>query len=242
MLLNLNQIDILPFGDQAISIRFGTTISEQIHQYVQTLIKDLEQHPFDWMVEAIPAFTMITLTYNPFLISLKEGTMKSYYDFVKEQIEWRLKGIDWEHSNQLRTRTVEIPVCYGGNLGPDLDHVAEVNNFSPEEVIRIHSEGLYLVHMIGFAPGFPYLGGLSKEISTPRRETPRLVIPKGSVGIAGDQTGIYPLETPGGWQLIGRTPVELFNPHSESPSLLRAGDYIRFVPISTSEFQTMFKS
>ncbi|HET6872400.1 MAG TPA: 5-oxoprolinase subunit PxpB, partial [Sporolactobacillaceae bacterium] len=148
----------------------------------------------------------------------------------------RLRDINWDQASQLDAHTVNIPVCYGGEWGPDLDHVAAVNGLSPEEVIRIHSEGVYLVHMIGFAPGFPYLGGLSKEISTPRRETPRLVIPKGSVGIAGDQTGVYPLETPGGWQLIGRTPINLFNPNSETPSLLKAGDFVRFVPISPSEW------
>jgi inhibitor of KinA len=238
MRLNLNEVDIFPFGDQTIAVRFGTTISEQLHDYIQILMMDLERHPFEWIIEAVPAFTMVTLTYDPFFIYSKVGVSRSPYAFVKDELESRLKEIDWKRSTEREARTVHIPVCYGGEFGPDLDYVATVNGLSPEEVIRIHSEGTYLVHMIGFAPGFPYLGGLSKKISTPRRDSPRLVIPKGSVGIAGDQTGVYPLKTPGGWQLIGRTPISLFNPHSEFPSLLKAGDHIRFVPINDSEFRS----
>jgi inhibitor of KinA len=236
MRLNLNEIDIIPFGDQTIAVRFGTTISEQLHDYIQILMTNLEHHPFEWLVEAIPAFTMVTLTYDPFRIYTLTGPTMSPYDFIKEELESRLKDLDWTQAAQLEARTVHIPVCYGGEFGPDLGYVATVNHLSPEEVIRIHSDGVYLVHMIGFAPGFPYLGGLPKKISTPRRDTPRLVIPKGSVGIAGNQTGVYPLETPGGWQLIGRTPIDLFKPYSESPSLLKAGDQVRFVPITESEF------
>ncbi|MBO1911088.1 5-oxoprolinase subunit PxpB, partial [Microvirga sp. 3-52] len=116
--------------------------------------------------------------------------------------------------------------------GPDLEYVAKSNNLSIEEVIQIHSENEYLVYMIGFAPGFPFLGGMDKRIATPRKETPRLTIPSGSVGIAGKQTGVYPLETPGGWQIIGRTPLDLFLPDMSPPTLLEAGDKIRFMPVS----------
>lgn len=234
--LNFNEIEFFPVGDQAIAVRFGTTMSQGLHNIIQTFMLNLDEHPFDWMGEAIPAFTMVTLTYDPFFIYTKFDATLSPYELVKAAIRSRLRDINWDQASQLDARTVNIPVCYGGEWGPDLDHVAAVNGLSPGEVIRIHSEGVYLVHMIGFAPGFPYLGGLSKKISTPRRETPRLVIPKGSVGIAGDQTGVYPLETPGGWQLIGRTPINLFNPSSETPSLLKAGDFVRFVPISSSEW------
>lgn len=112
--------------------------------------------------------------------------------------------------DQIQRRTIDIPVCYGGELGPDLEEVARINRLTPEEVVRIHTGGTYLVYMIGFAPGFPFLGGLSERIASPRRETPRMSIPKGSVGIAGKQTGVYPISTPGGWQLIGQTPLPLF--------------------------------
>jgi len=142
-------------------------------------------------------------------------------------------------SQEQKQEIVEIPVCYGGKFGPDLEIVAKHNQLTPDEVITIHSEGLYLIYMIGFAPGFPYLGGLSDKIATPRRESPRFKIPAGTVGIAGDQTGVYPIETPGGWQLIGRTPVKLFNPKHSSPTLLKTGSYIRFIPIPPKEYEQL---
>jgi inhibitor of KinA len=134
-------------------------------------------------------------------------------------------------------RVVEIPVCYGGEFGPDLGYVAEHNQLSVEEVIEIHTSGQYLVYMIGFAPGFPYLGGMSERIMAPRRQSPRLAIPAGTVGIAGMQTGVYPIETPGGWQLIGRTPLALFRPQDNPPSLLQSGDIVRFCQISDKEYE-----
>jgi inhibitor of KinA len=140
---------------------------------------------------------------------------------------------------ELAHRTVSIPVCYGGEYGPDLEYVARHHNLTPEEVISIHSEGEYLAYMIGFAPGFPFLGGLSEKIATPRRPSPRTSIPAGSVGIAGMQTGVYPISTPGGWQLIGQTPVKLFLPKQNPPSLLQAGDIVKFEPISKEEYQEM---
>jgi inhibitor of KinA len=135
--------------------------------------------------------------------------------------------------------TIEIPVCYGGAFGPDLAVVAAQARLSLEEVIARHAAPNYLVHMIGFAPGFPYLGGLDARLATPRKAAPRPLVPAGSVGIAGGQTGIYSLPTPGGWQLIGRTPLRLFDPARSQPSLLRAGLRLRFVPISKAEFQRL---
>jgi inhibitor of KinA len=133
---------------------------------------------------------------------------------------------------------VEIPVLYGGEYGPDLEYVASFHKISAEEVIQIHTESECLVYMIGFAPGFPFMGGMDERIATPRRESPRTAIVPGSVGIAGKQTGIYSLETPGGWQIIGRTPLELFRPDLNPPTLLKAGDRIKFFPISPEEFNT----
>jgi inhibitor of KinA len=134
---------------------------------------------------------------------------------------------------------IEIPVCYGGELGPDLDIVASHTQLAPEEVIARHAQPDYLVYMVGFAPGFPYLGGLDARLATPRRARPRPLVPAGAVGIAGLQTGIYSLPTPGGWRLIGRTPLRLFDPSRAQPSLLQAGDRLRFVPISMQEFQCL---
>lgn len=133
-------------------------------------------------------------------------------------------------------RTIIIPVCYGGEFGPDLEYVAAEHGLTPDEVIAIHTSGDYLVHMIGFAPGFPYLGGLSDKIATPRRSTPRLRVEAGTVGIGGQQTGVYPVMTPGGWQCIGRTPLALFRPMEDPPSLLTAGDRVRFASISLQEY------
>ncbi|MEW4369506.1 5-oxoprolinase subunit PxpB [Paenibacillus kandeliae] len=144
-------------------------------------------------------------------------------------------------SNMIKTEptVVEIPVCYGGEYGPDLAHVAAHNGLTEQEVIALHSGGDYLVYTLGFAPGFPYLGGLSDQLTTPRRDTPRIRIPAGSVGIAGIQTGIYPLETPGGWQLIGRTPISLFRPHRQPPTLLSSGNRLVFRPISEQEYMQL---
>jgi inhibitor of KinA len=142
-----------------------------------------------------------------------------------------------EHTAAMNERNIVIPVCYGGEFGPDLKEVAQYHGLTEEEVIHIHSHGEYKVYMIGFVPGFAYLGGLSPKIATPRRTTPRTMIPTGSVGIAGGQTGIYPLATPGGWQIIGRTPLSLFRPNHRQPSLLRAGDIVRFQPITEKEYR-----
>lgn len=136
---------------------------------------------------------------------------------------------------------VEIPVLYGGEYGPDIENIATHNNLSIEEVIKIHTSGEYLVYMLGFTPGFPYLGGMDKRIATPRLKTPRTKIPGGSVGIAGEQTGVYPIESPGGWQLLGRTPLNFFDPNNEKPFLINAGEYIKFVQISEEEYHKIIE-
>jgi inhibitor of KinA len=168
---------------------------------------------------------------------LKIETTTLPYETVCEELTTLLEGLSVDQDAE--PRIVEIPVCYGGEFGPDLEEVAEHNGITPEEVIDIHSNGEYIVYMIGFAPGFPYIGGMSEKIAAPRRKNPRLKIPAGSVGIAGKQTGVYPIETPGGWQLIGRTPRKLFLPDGHTPSLLQAGDQIKFVQVSQEEFLKM---
>lgn len=161
----------------------------------------------------------------------------SPFEVVSSILQSKLENEQTE--KELDHRTVSIPVCYGGEYGPDLEYVARHHNLTPEEVISIHSEGEYLAYMIGFAPGFPFLGGLSEKIATPRRSSPRTSIPAGSVGIAGMQTGVYPISTPGGWQLIGQTPIKLFLPEQNPPSLLQAGDIVKFEPISKEEYQEL---
>ncbi|MEH7776038.1 5-oxoprolinase subunit PxpB [Bacillus altitudinis] len=230
-----------PLGDAAIVIQAGTDISEDIHERVKQLFSCIEQHPFEGYVEAVQAFTNVTVFYEPYKVyqsaQLKQRAI-SPYEWVKDYIENLLED-NWQEGNQVKRRIVDVPVCYGGELGPDLEEVARINDLTPEEVVRIHTSGTYLVYMIGFAPGFPFLGGLSEKIAAPRRQTPRMSIPKGSVGIAGKQTGVYPISTPGGWQLIGQTPLSLFRPNAERPSLLKAGDEVRFVQLSEKEFFSM---
>ena len=226
-------IQLLPLSDNAIVLQFGEEVSEEIHAKIQAVAHYLEQHPLPGMQAYVPAYTTLTVYYDPWVTSNKGKT--DPYDAMVAQLQQVLSETKKHKRNG--GRLVEIPVCYGGEYGPDLEEVVGYTNLSHEEVIALHSGTTYLVHMMGFAPGFPYLGGLNDRIATPRRHEPRKAIPKGSVGIAGQQTGIYPIETPGGWQLIGQTPLELFNPDRAQPSLLRAGDKVRFVPISEDEFK-----
>lgn len=222
--------DIFQISECGVLVEFGKEISKDINNKVRAFSNYLEEHPFRGMVEYVPAFTSVTILYDPL-----ELNSKCPYDMVYSTIKKILLNINL--SVEDKERIIEIPVCYGGKFGPDIEYVAEYNKISVDDVIRIHSSGEYLVYMIGFAPGFPYLGGMSEKISTPRRKSPRTSIPAGSVGIAGMQTGVYPISTPGGWQLIGSTPEKLFRPDDSPPSLLSAGDIVKFYPISYDEYE-----
>ncbi|MBB4825162.1 inhibitor of KinA [Sporosarcina luteola] len=220
-----------PLGDQAVVIEVDRDISMKAQDKVLAVTALLEERSPDWMVESVPSYTSVTVFYR---LEAFEGVP---YEEVCKRIHQLLAGV--QPGRSASRRTVRIPVLYGGEWGPDLPFVAEHNGLMPEEVISIHSSGEYLVHMIGFAPGFPFIGGMSEKIAAPRRKTPRLRIPARTIGIAGKQTGVYPIETPGGWQLIGRTPLELFLPEQNPPSLLVAGDRIEFYPISQKEYDEM---
>ncbi len=238
----MDYLEMTPLGDSAVVVKLGDRIDLETHRKVQLLSGYLDRHPFEGMVEYIPAFTSVTVVYD---------AMKLYWDRVQERNETAdqedipfdvaariLKDIveRLEVTEEYEPRVVEIPVCYGGEFGPDLEEVASRNGLTPDEVIRIHASGEYLVYMVGFAPGFPYMGGMDKRIAAPRRPTPRLSIPRGTVGIAGEQTGVYPIETPGGWQLIGRTPIPLFLPRQMPPTLLQSGNVVKFYPITRAEY------
>ncbi|MBM7551953.1 5-oxoprolinase subunit PxpB [Thalassobacillus pellis] len=226
---------LYPLGDQGVLIELGEDINLKVHERVKSVSAHLEKMNWDWVIEYVPAFASVAIHYDPMKVMEKEGDSSLYaYEIVCAYVEKELEKITPSHSEA--PRTVEIPVCYGGEFGPDLAYVAESNDISEEKVIDLHVGGDYLVYMIGFAPGFPYIGGMPEEIATPRRKEPRLQISAGSVGIAGKQTGVYPIETPGGWQLIGQTPKALFRPENEIPSLLQAGDKINFKPITREEF------
>lgn len=213
---------VKPAGDAALVVEFGTAIDPEINRKVQVLNAKVQK--IDGIVETVPTFRSLMILYDPLMISYRK-LKKSIRRIPVDAVETVDKG-----------RLIEIPVCYGGAYGEDLKDVAEHAGLTEDEVIKRHSEREYPVYMMGFLPGFPYLGGMDPQLETPRLKTPRTVIPAGSVGIGGAQTGIYPLESPGGWRLIGRTPLRLYDPEGETPVLLRAGDRLRFIPITEEEF------
>lgn len=219
-------MNIIQINESSVLVEFGKVINEDIHRKVEAFCEYLDKHPFKGMIEYIPAFSSVAVIYNP---------IKIEYEKIYPLLNEILYNLNPSLGKQ--KRVIEIPVCYGGEFGPDIQYVADYNKISVEEVIKIHSSGEYLVYMIGFAPGFPYLGGMSDKIATPRRESPRTVIPKGAVGIAGMQTGVYPISTPGGWRIIGSTPQQLFRPEEYPPSLLKSGDIVNFYPISCDEYE-----
>ncbi|MGG3802598.1 5-oxoprolinase subunit PxpB [Metabacillus fastidiosus] len=227
----MDEIKFRPFGDGAVTIDISKNNRDG-----RLIIEQIEKKCFKGLIEIVPGFTTITVYYDPFAIyQICNGL--SPFQFVEMKLKQIINEIG--EGKKYSSREIIIPVCYGGELGPDLVNIANYHHLTEEEVINLHASQEYVVHMIGFAPGFPYLSGLSKKIATPRKDTPRTFIPAGSVGIGGEQTGIYPLESPGGWNLIGRTPLTLFNPNANIPSLLQAGDTIRFQPITYKEFEVL---
>lgn len=229
-------IQMRPLGDSAIVVQIGEGISPEIHHLIIHLTNEIEQDPFNGFIEAVPSYHSVTVYYNPITIKFENEQSEgiSVYQKVSAFMEEYLKRID--PTMEREQRLIEIPVVYGGEYGPDLEIVATYNSLTPEEVIDIHANNEYMVYMIGFTPGFPFLGGMDERIATPRKDSPRQAIAPGSVGIAGKQTGIYSLETPGGWQIIGRSPASLFLPNMSPPTLLQAGDKIRFKQIEADEF------
>ncbi|HDD31325.1 MAG TPA: 5-oxoprolinase subunit PxpB [Thermococcus litoralis] len=217
-----------PAGDSALVIIFGDTINESINRKVHAVVRAIEKANPEWLIEAVPTYTSVYLYYDPIKIS---------YSKVIEALRPFLLAEPKEEEKKI----IEIPVAYGGEFGPDIDFVAEYNGLSVDDVIEIHSKPLYRVYMLGFLPGFAYLGGMDERIATPRLEKPRLKVPAGSVGIAGKQTGWYAIESPGGWRLIGRTPLKTFDPSKSPPSIVKAGDYVKFIPISEEEFRELYK-
>ncbi len=221
---------IQPLGDQGLLITFGNRIDPEIHKKVRRLYEAIKKEQFSWLMDVVPAYTTIMINYNPLQVS---------YEEVRETIKGlktHPRGKDLKH----RKRKV-IPTLYGGETGPDLEELAKLKDLSIDEVIEIHSRPEYLVYMLGFTPGFPYLGGMDERIAAPRLKNPRKKIPKGSVGIAGSQTGIYPMESPGGWRLIGRTPIPLFDPEREDPFYIKPGDILVFKPIDEKTFNQLEK-
>ncbi|AVP54771.1 allophanate hydrolase [Clostridium tetani] len=221
----------LTAGDKALTIEYGNEISEDISSKVRSMMVALEINKIDGIVEIVPTYRSLMVHYNPLIIGYDKLVNK-----VKS-LENKLQDISLPEPE-----VIEIPTVYGGEYGPDIGNVAKHNKITVEEVVKIHSSKEYLIYMLGFTPGFPYLGGMNGKIATPRLKSPRTKINKGSVGIAGSQTGIYPIDSPGGWQLIGKTPLKLYEPNREVPILLKAGNYIKFVPIFEGEYKSIEKA
>ena len=218
---------IRPAGDAAVMVTLGSDISPETNARVAGLARLLEQEPIAGVTETVSAYAALLVLYNPAVIG---------YDGLAEKLRTLEQRIGSGAADE-KKRVFVFPVCYGGEYGEDLGFVAEHVGLSMDEVIRRHTATDYLIYMLGFLPGFVYLGGLDPQIAAPRMTTPRAKIPAGSVGIAGTQTGMYPLDSPGGWRLIGATPIRLYAPAREPAILYHAGDYIRFTPIDDATYR-----
>ncbi len=213
-----------PAGDGALSVEFAPEISPAVNRRVRALLAALDADPPPGLLDLVPAYRTLLIVYDP--LRLSHAALLD-----------RLRALDTATDAPPPVgRRVVLPIAYGGEFGPDLAAVAAHAGLTPEEVIARHGAGRYLVYFLGFSPGFPYLGGLDPALATPRLPEPRTSVPAGAVGIGGDQTGIYPQATPGGWRLIGRTPVRLYDPAAPEPTLLRPGDEIRPRAIDAAEF------
>jgi inhibitor of KinA len=218
-------------GDRGLLVEFGAVIDPEINQRVRQIFLSIEKTPIVGVTEVIPTYRSILIFYDPFITNSEK--------IEKKILEREDKLADRDIPSR---ETIEIPVAYGEEFGPDLEFVAQHNNLTPEQVIEIHTSVSYLIYMLGFTPGFPFLGGLSERLFTPRLENPRHLVPAGSVGIANNQTGVYPIDSPGGWRLIGRTPVKLYDPKRSPPILLKAGNQLRFKGISKKQFREIAES
>jgi inhibitor of KinA len=219
---------ILVCADTGISVEFGDGIDRDLNQKVQQLFRCLTETGHPGLLSINPTYRSLFIQYDPWRCSF-EKLLLLVDKCLKKSEDANLAGSD----------EVVIPVCYGQDFGPDLNYVAEFHGLTPQEIIRLHAAPLYDVYMIGFTPGFPYLGGLDERLVTPRLKDPRRRVPVGSVAIADRQTGIYPIESPGGWQLIGKTPLKLFDLRQAEPFFLKPGDRVRFKPITRDEFERL---
>jgi len=216
---------IVDNGDAGLTIFYDQPTSEKLTRKIVTIDKEIRNSMGKSILDVIPSYQSITVIFSLLELS-KRQAKKKLRDILKIPIE---------PSNYI-SKLLEIPVCYGGSYGSDLAYLGGHCHLSEKRIIQEHTQNEYLVHMLGFLPGFLYLGGLNESLFCPRKNRPELRIPKGSVGIGGNQTGIYPIESPGGWQIIGRTPVPLFDPARDTPAFASPLDRIRFVAISHSEF------
>jgi inhibitor of KinA len=238
-------MDIIPLGDSALIVRVSDQFADAPEETLDEVLRVfqlLQRAAIPGVIELAPAYTSVAVFFDPLRVLKSSGAAEGVFDELGKRIRSAIIPVSRRHRRRTAAtgpRLIEIPVCYDAEFGFDLDRVAEHTKLSEREIVDLHSTGEYRVACIGFVPGFTFLAGLPKNLATPRRDVPRKEIPAGSVGIGGAQTGIYPLRSPGGWNLIGRTPLKLFDPLENPPTLLRPGDRVRFHKISREEFESL---
>ncbi|OWT77430.1 MULTISPECIES: 5-oxoprolinase subunit PxpB [unclassified Achromobacter] len=230
---------IEPVGDRCLLVAFGDRVSAEVNRTVLSFTAWLLDHPLPGVVDVVPSFTTVALHYQPEAYAGSGSTATPFDQLLGKVQDVLARGVP---DVELGGRTVEIPCCYGGEYGPDLDEVAQRCNLSTDDVIRLHGESPLVVYTFYFAPGNPFAGGLDERLSLPRRQTPRTQVPAGSVAIANNLATIYQLAMPGGWNLIGRTPWNLFDLKQDPPVRLQLGDRLRFVPVTPAEFDRLYEA
>ena len=228
-MMSNGSIRYFPLGESAITVEFGNVISVRLNEKAISLAQFIEQQGFPGFIETVPAYCSTTVFYDLMTVRRNYPEFPTAFDAVRSIIEVAI--VDTGPAVQTDPKPIEIPVDFGSDAALDLEFVAKKSRLSPDEVIEIFTAQTYRVFMLGFLPGFSYMGEVDERIAVPRKPNPRTIVPKGSVGIAGRQTGIYSLESPGGWQIIGRTPTEMFTPDASKATYLDAGDAVRFVSI-----------
>lgn len=223
-------VEVKPMGEDGILIELGNEIDRRINMMVSVLSERIEGLRDIGVKEVIPAYTTILVVVDPLKIDREK---------FREEIMRIMKDIKEEELKESVKEVIEIPTLYDRDVGLDLEEISNMTGLSIERIIELHSKQVYRVYMVGFIPGFPYMGEVPEEIAVPRLDNPRLKVPAGSVGIAGNQTGIYPFEIPGGWRIIGRTPIKLFNPYQDPPTIFKIGDYVKFKPIDRETYEKM---
>ncbi|OZM58301.1 hypothetical protein CIB95_01645 [Lottiidibacillus patelloidae] len=229
-----------PLGDSAITIEFGKTPSQQVLSKVKQFSQSLQLAKLAWIIEWTTAYTTVTIYCDIAKVNSIKKDNEDIFTFVIEKLSRIQSTIINDES--ILNKQIEIPVCYDDEFALDLEEVAKLSNLSKDDVIAFHTNAIYQVAMVGFLPGFPFLQGLPSQLTAPRKKTPRLKVLGGSVAVAGKQTGIYPSDSPGGWQIIGRTPLKFFRRHNANPSLLKAGDTVCFKRISKEQFYLLDKN
>lgn len=221
----MHDIQLQPMGDAAVRVAFGRVISDEVHRKVRTFCAAMEKSALPGLLEWVPAYAAVTVYYDPWYVRYEEVLQHIHQIWEKKDDIALSPGKTWV-----------LPVCYEGEFGSDLNDTAAYTGLDVKELVARHTAPSYTVYMIGFTPGFPYLGGMDSSIEAPRLENPRSAVPAGAVGIAGSQTGVYSLKSPGGWRIIGRTPVKLYDRLSDTPVFLQAGDRIRFKAVTSEEY------